>query len=183
MRTGGDGARADVVQAVDDHDLVMGQMRPETGNSASVPDEVIAYIIRPATPSGTHMRPILFTLAMTIRLCVGFSPAMAQPAHSQCFSIRDFHSWKALDAKTLYIRVDTRRYFRLDLETSCPLLLSQNSHLITKWRGSSWVCSPTDWNLSVSDDPVRGFASPCIVRKMTALTDSEAAAIPRKNKP
>jgi Family of unknown function (DUF6491) len=129
------------------------------------------------------MRAICFTLAMTIGLCVGISTATAQPATSQCFSIRDFHSWKALDARTLYIRVDTRRYFRLDLETSCPLLLSGNSHLITKWRGSSWVCSAIDWDLKVSDDPMRGFASPCIVRKMTALTDSEAAAIPRKNRP
>jgi hypothetical protein len=129
------------------------------------------------------MRAICFTLAMTLGLGLGISTVAAQPGNSACFSIRDFHSWKALDARTLYIRVATRRYFRLDLETSCPLLLSPNSHLITKWRGSSWVCSPTDWDLEVSDDPTRGFASPCIVRKMTALTDSEAAAIPRKYKP
>jgi hypothetical protein len=129
------------------------------------------------------MRAMCFMLAMTLGLGFGISTATAQPAHSQCFSIRDFHSWKALDARTLYIRVDTRRYFRLDLETSCPLLLSQNSHLVTKWRGSSWVCSAIDWDLKVSDDPIRGFASPCIVRKMTALTDSEAAAIPRKDRP
>jgi hypothetical protein len=40
-----------------------------------------------------------------------------------------------------------------------------------------------DWDLKVSDDPIRGFASPCIVKTMTALSDSEAAAIPRENKP
>ncbi|HEY2885691.1 MAG TPA: DUF6491 family protein [Rhizomicrobium sp.] len=131
------------------------------------------------------MRPMFFTLVMSLALYVGLSPAMSQPATkgAQCFSIRDFRNWKALDARTLYIRVDTRRYFRLDLETSCPLLLSGNSHLITKWRGSSWVCSAIDWDLKVSDDPMRGFASPCIVRKMTALSDEEAAAIPRKNRP
>jgi len=131
------------------------------------------------------MRPILFPLAMTIGLCIGILPTTAEPVAkgAQCFSIRDFRNWKALDARTLYIRVDMRRYFRLDLETSCPLLLSPNSHLITKWRGSSWVCSATDWDPRVSDDPIRGFASPCIVRKMTALTDSEAAAIPRTNRP
>src|SRR5579862_9529319 len=115
--------------------------------------------------------------------------ATAEPASrtarqvSQCFSIRNFQNWKARDAKTLYIRVDPRRYFRLDLAASCPGLLSPNSHLITKWRGSSWVCSALDGDLKASDDPMRGFASPRIVRTMKALTDKEAAAIPRKFKP
>lgn len=131
------------------------------------------------------MRPLFVTLAMTLGLCAGFSPTLAQPVAkgAQCFSIRDFRNWKALDARTLYIRVDMRRYFRLDLAASCPAMLSPNSHLITKWRGSSWVCSATDWDLKVSEDPVRGFSSPCIVRKMTALSDSEVAAIPRKARP
>ena len=101
----------------------------------------------------------------------------------QCFSIRNFQNWKARDARTLYIRVDPQRYFRLDLAASCPALLSQNSHLITKWRSSSWVCSATDWDLTVSEDPMRGFASPCIVKIMTALTESEAGAIPKKFRP
>jgi hypothetical protein len=115
--------------------------------------------------------------------------ATAEPASQsatsgqRCFSIREFRNWKAPDARTLYIRVDPRRYFRLDLVASCPGLLSRNSHLITKWRGSSWVCSPLDWDLKVSEDPMRGFASPCIVKSMTALSASEAAAIPRKYKP
>src|SRR5579872_6010594 len=98
---------------------------------------------------------------------------------SQCFSIRNFQNWKARDAKTLYIRVDPRRYFRLDLAASCPALLSPNSHLITKWRGSSWFCSALDWDLKVSEDAVRGFASPCIVKTMTALIDRKVGAPPR----
>jgi hypothetical protein len=102
---------------------------------------------------------------------------------SQCFSIRNFQNWKARDAKTLYIRVDPRRYYRLDLAASCPALLSPNSHLVTRWRGSSWVCSALDWDLKVSEDPMRGFASPCIVKTMTALSDSEAGALPSKFKP
>jgi hypothetical protein len=122
-------------------------------------------------------------------LLVTFPQVAAGPASgpttkgAQCFSIRSFENWKAPDAKTIYIRVNLRQYYRLDLATSCPTLLSANSHLITNWRGSSWVCSALDWDLKVSDDPVRGFASPCIVKKMTALTETEAAAIPRKFKP
>jgi hypothetical protein len=110
----------------------------------------------------------------------GSAPATKGP---RCFSIRSFENWKAPDAKTIYIRVNLRQYYRLDLAASCPTLLSANSHLITKWRGSSWVCSALDWDLKVSDDPMRGFASPCIVKTMTPLSESEAASIPRKFKP
>jgi hypothetical protein len=105
------------------------------------------------------------------------------PQRVRGVSIRSFENWKAPDAKTIYIRVNLRQYYRLDLATSCPTLLSANSHLITKWRGSSWVCSALDWDLKVSDDPMRGFASPCIVKTMTPLSESEAASIPRKFKP
>ena len=135
------------------------------------------------------MRPVLSTLAVVVGFLVAVPMATAEPVSgtatqaSQCFSIRNFQNWKARDAKTLYIRVDQRRYFRLDLATSCPALLSPNSHLITKWRGSSWVCSALDWDLKVSEDAVRGFASPCIVKTMAALSDSEAAALPRKFRP
>jgi len=135
------------------------------------------------------VRSLLSLLAVVIGLFAVVPPAMAEPASStaaqgsRCFSIRNFQNWKARDAKTLYIRVDPRRYYRLDLAASCPALLSPNSHLITKWRGSSWVCSALDWDLKVSEDPMRGFASPCIVKTMTALSDSEAGALPRKFKP
>lgn len=135
------------------------------------------------------MRLVLPALSAAIGLVIAVSQAMAGPASRtaengmQCFSIRNFQNWKARDAKTLYIRVDPQRYFRLDLAASCPALLSQNSHLITKWRSSSWVCSATDWDLTVSEDPMRGFASPCIVKTMTALTESEAGAIPKKFRP
>ena len=135
------------------------------------------------------MRPVLSALAVAVGFLVAVPTTTAEPASrtagqvSQCFSIRNFQNWKARDAKTLYIRVDPRRYFRLDLATSCPALLSPNSHLITKWRGSSWVCSALDWDLKVSEDPVRGFASPCIVKTMTALSDSEAGALPRNFRP
>jgi len=135
------------------------------------------------------MRPLLSALIGAVGFLVAVPMATAEPVLrtagqvSQCFSIRNFQNWKARDAETLYIRVDPRRYFRLDLAASCPALLSPNSHLITKWRGSSWVCSALDWDLKVSEDAVRGFTSPCIVKTMTALSDSEAAALPRKFRP
>src|SRR5882672_8904487 len=132
---------------------------------------------------------ILKALGTVLGLLIAIPHVVAEPAPRtaprgpQCFPIRNFKNWKALDAKTLYIRVNLHQYYRLDLATSCPTLLSPNSHLITKWRGSSWVCSALDWDLKVSDSPMRVFASPCIVKTMTALTETEAYAIPKKYKP
>ncbi len=128
-------------------------------------------------------------VATALGLALAIPQALAEPASGpatkgpQCFSVRSFENWKALDAKTLYIRVSSRRYYRLDLAASCPRILAPSSHLITKWRGSNWVCSALDWDLRVSEDPVRGFESACIVKTMTPLTEAEAAAIPRKLKP
>jgi hypothetical protein len=128
-------------------------------------------------------------VAAVLGLALAIPQALAQPSPvpsangPQCFSVRSFENWKALDAKTLYIRVTSRHYYRLDLAASCPRILAPSSHLITKWRGSNWVCSALDWDLRVSEDAVRGFESSCIVKTMTPLTEAEAAAIPRKFKP
>ena len=135
------------------------------------------------------MRNICLILASTVSLFAATSLAAAVPASPvpakgpQCFFIRNFENWKAPDARTLYIRVSLHQYYRLDLAGSCPALLWPDSHLITKWRGSDWVCSALDWDLKVSQGAVRGFATPCIVKTMTALTAQEADAIPKKFKP
>ncbi len=124
----------------------------------------------------------LKTLALAI-LAIGIAPAMAQPAQNACFPINQMQGWKAPDSKTLFIRVNTNQYYRLDLSASCPLLTAPDSHLITKVRGSNLICSAVDWDLSVSQSPPGAIAEPCIVKQMTLLTPQEAAAIPPKFKP
>jgi hypothetical protein len=111
--------------------------------------------------------------------------ALAGPdasSNSQCFLSRNFESWKAPDAKTIYIRVNVRDYYRLDLGVSCPSLLWPSVHLITKWHGSDFVCTAIDWDLKVAHTG-GDIVTPCIVKKMTKLSPSEAAAIPAKFKP
>jgi len=111
--------------------------------------------------------------------------AAADPAGAtgtQCFFVRNFENWKASDAKTVYIRVNHNEFYRLDLVSACPNLLSPSSHLISKWRGSDTVCSALDWDLKVSQaDPQ--FSVPCIVKTMTKLDPAAAAAIPKNARP
>ena len=135
------------------------------------------------------MRRILAIVAAALGFAIAIPQALAQSSSppatkgTQCFSTRNFESWKALDNKTLYIRTSGRRYYRLDLAASCPRVTAPSVHLITKWTSSTWVCSALDWDLRVSEEPDSRFQSACIVKSMTPLTDAEAAAIPRKFKP
>jgi hypothetical protein len=114
-------------------------------------------------------------------------PALAQSGESsvprnQCFFARQFESWRAPDSKTLYVRVSTNRYYRLDLSAQCRKLQSPGSHLITRTQGSDMVCSAHDWDLSVAQSP-GGFAERCIVRSMTPLSVDDIAALPEEFKP
>jgi hypothetical protein len=113
------------------------------------------------------------------------TPAAAQPANS-CFSMRDFQTWKAQDARTIIIKVAVNHFYRLDLSGDCAGLQWPGVHLVTKTRGSDQVCDALDWDLGVS---TRQFGQPggmemkCIVKKMTPLSDADVAAIPPKFKP
>ncbi len=113
-------------------------------------------------------------------------PAFAQPASSpqnQCFRIEEFESWRAPDARTIYIRVLQDKFYRLDLAGTCPALKLPDAHLITHTRGPDSVCGPIDWDLKVSEGSSFQFSEPCIVKTMTRLTPAEVAAIPKGFKP
>ena len=130
------------------------------------------------------MRARLLVCAL---LAVAFGSAVttvqAQPkSNKACFSARDWGNWRASpDARSIYLRVGVNQVFRLDLASACPELNFPNAHLISKIRGSDFICSPLDLDLQVSEG--RDTAVPCIVRGMTALTREEAAALPRDLRP
>jgi hypothetical protein len=109
-------------------------------------------------------------------------PAAPQPPHNTCFYSTQFQNWKAPDPRTIFIRVNMNRYFRLDLSGECPELVWPDSHLITHVRGSDSICSALDWDLKVSQG-INGIPEACIVKTMTELTPAQAAAIPPKFRP
>ena len=132
------------------------------------------------------MTKIAVTMAALGALALAV-PALADPApaakpRTSCFYSNQFENWRASDAKTMYIRVGLRRYYRLDLANSCHDLTWPSAYLITKIRGSNSICSPLDWDLRVAMSP-HDIPEPCIVKAMTELTPDEVAAIPRKFKP
>lgn len=130
-------------------------------------------------------RLLVTTLIGVAAAMLGMAAADAQPSTKpapQCFFSTDWNGWKATkDSKAIYIRVGVNQIYRLDLSTECPELQMPDAHLITHIRGSSSICSPLDLDLKVSD--MHGFATPCIVSKITPLSPAEAAALPRDVRP
>ena len=128
---------------------------------------------------------ILSMLGAVGVLALACAPS-AQPEPSKapapsCFFSRDWQGWKASeDTKAIYIRVGINRIYRLDLASSCPDLRYPNAHLVTKLRGDS-ICNALDIDLKVSEG--QGFATPCIVQKLSQLSPAEAAALPKALRP
>lgn len=114
-------------------------------------------------------------------------PALAQPAANKTANPRCFHSnqidnWKAADAKTIYLRIIGGRIYRLDLGGTCHTITRPGAFLVTKLRGSSFICRAIDWDLRATTS-WRDVPEHCIVKSMTELTPEEAAALPRKVRP
>jgi hypothetical protein len=125
----------------------------------------------------------LSLLALLASPALADTPAAKPVPPRSCFYINQFEGWKAPDNRTIFIRVNTNRYYRLDLASACQTLTYPDAFLITKTRGPDTVCSAIDWDLRVGQSAPRGFATPCIVKTMSRMTPDEVAAIPKKFKP
>lgn len=110
------------------------------------------------------------------------SAVAAPDSKSPCFFAHQFRTWKAQDDRTILIRVDPNRYYRLDMAASCGTMRAPGAILVTLFRGPNLVCSALDWSITVKDN-FRGPTQGCIVKKMTELSPDEVAAIPRRLKP
>ena len=129
----------------------------------------------------------LIPILLALGLVSASVPALSQPAsgkgsRSSCFNFNQLNGWRAVDPKTIYIRVGASRYYRLDLTTPCQALRSPGAFLVRKVRGSNLICRPLDWDLHVARS-WREVPQACIVRTMTELSPEEVAALPKGAKP
>jgi len=81
----------------------------------------------------------------------------------------------------MYIRTGARSLYRLDFVNGCQAARGVGVHLVTRVRGSGWICDALDLDLKVADG--HGFATPCIISKITPLSADEAAALPKSLRP
>jgi hypothetical protein len=126
---------------------------------------------------------ILGALAATAFAGVASAATTPSPpaATRNCFFTRNWESWRAPDANTIYLKVFMHDIYRVDLSAGSDLLTWPDSHIINQVRGSDSVCSPIDLDLSVSNG--HGIRVFLIAKSITKLTPEEIAAIPKKYLP
>ena len=127
-------------------------------------------------------RIALLALAGAALAMSAAAPNDAKPKpSSSCFLSRDWAGWKpSADSRSIYIHVNVRDYYRLDLSSACTALQDPTAHLVTRTT-DAWICHPIDLDLKVADS--NGFAVPCIVRAITPMTKAEIDALPPKERP
>ena len=99
-----------------------------------------------------------------------------------CFLSNSWDGWTAPgDGDFLYLRVKPNDIYRVDLTPGTHARKDPDRFLVNQVRGSNWICSPLDLDLTLSDQT--GFREPLIARSLRKLTPAEVAAIPRKDLP
>lgn len=124
-------------------------------------------------------------LTAALALALVATAARAAPAeqHQNCFPAGTaWTNWTAADnGDVLYFRVHINDIYRVDLTPGSRAYKSPGYFLVNRVRGSGWICSALDLDLTLSDDT--GFRKPLIATSMRKLTPAEVAAIPRKDLP
>ncbi len=131
--------------------------------------------------------------AMTLAGCEGYGPpppppnaavGYAAPAAAvvpACFRTHDVRNHTVGDDHTLYLNVNNRAVYRVEMSSSCLAGATSSDPIIMQNPpGSNEVCRPIDLDIGVH---LGGFTNHCIVKSIVPLTSAEAAALPPKVRP
>jgi hypothetical protein len=109
------------------------------------------------------------------------SPPSPKPAKSTqaCFWTRNVNNFRAVDDRTVNLRVGLKDVYQLVLFSSSPDI-DWSQHIGIESRGGSWICSGLDATLIVP-----GAIGPqrYPVTSIRKLTPEEVAALPAKARP
>jgi hypothetical protein len=111
------------------------------------------------------------------------APAEGAPKNGHdCFLSSEWQGWSAPgDGDVLYLRVFLHDIWKVELTPGAHVRRYPDYFLVNQVRGSNWICSPLDLDLTLSDR--NGYRQPLIARSLRKLTPEEVAAIPRKDLP
>lgn len=111
----------------------------------------------------------------------GAPPAYASNA-SGCFRTSDIRNHTVGDERTLYVDVQGREVWRIEMSGACLAgALSSDPIIIRQPPGASLVCRPIDLDIAISRGP--GMSTPCIPQAIARLTPAEVAALPDRLRP
>ena len=98
----------------------------------------------------------------------------------QCFMRRDVRNHTVGDSKTLYLDINGRQVWKVQMSNSClASAVSSDPLIFRNDTGGQSVCKPIDLDITVS----AAGPSRCIVSSIRRLTDAEVAALPKKMRP
>ncbi len=123
------------------------------------------------------------TAALALVCAATTAKAALREPHEHCFpSGGAWQNWSVAEGgDALYLRVYINDIYRVDLTPGSHVYKSPGYFLVNRVRGSGWICSALDLDLTLSSD--YGFRRPLIALSMRKLTPAEVAAIPRKERP
>jgi hypothetical protein len=109
----------------------------------------------------------------------------AAPMGSGCFRTHDITNHTIGDDHTLYISVNSRDVYRLEMSGACLAgALSSDPLIMREPPGTPYVCRPIDLDISISRGGLQnGIPTPCIVSSMVQLAPAEVAALPARLRP
>jgi len=130
----------------------------------------------------TRLTSIPIALVALMLAAPGANAAADPRSGHDCFRTNSWDGWSAPGAgDVLYLRVDRHDVFRVDLSPGTHVRKEPGRFLVNRVRGSNWICSPLDLDLTLSDHS--RFQEALIARSLRKLTPAEIAAIPRKDLP
>jgi hypothetical protein len=107
--------------------------------------------------------------------------AQAAP-DANCFLSTQWRGWTAsADGDVLYLRVNISDVYRIGLVPKSRIRKDPDRFLVNRVRGSSWICSPLDLDMDLTDH--FGFRQHVFVKDIRKLTPEEVAALPKKQVP
>ena len=132
---------------------------------------------------GLNVIPMaLAAAALTATVANAATTPNAPNAPSACFASNSWEGWSAPGGGDfLYLQVGLHDVYRVDLSKGSHVRKDADRFLINRVRGSDWICSPLDLDLTLSDH--HGFREPLIALSLRKLTPEEVAAIPPKDRP
>jgi hypothetical protein len=128
------------------------------------------------------LRPSLALAAFAAAALLPLAAQASAGDTKQCFRGRDWENWTAPgDGDVILLRVNLHDIYRIELSPGSHVRKDADRFLISKERGSDWICGPLDLDLQLSDHS--GFREPLIARSLRKLTPEEVAAIPPRERP
>ena len=111
-------------------------------------------------------------------LCATLPAAQASPAGGACFRVNDIQNSKMAGPRTLYVRADGGRTYRIGFAADCNTAAAYSLILHQVNNDTDPICSPVELNVRV-----RHTGEFCEPSSISRLTPEEAAALPPQVRP